>query len=354
MLFIRSCTKAVALSSLFALTACGGESSNADDSESTTGGTSNSGTVTEGGSTGQTSAVGGAIEEGGEGGEGEPGAGGTSSSQGGASEPGAGGTSSGCTDTVSATAAVEGQYSGLNLYVDGRQKSYRFHTNWWHEFNEQTIDIEGLGFTVNDPNGTAVPQTDGAPAGYPSLYIGTYSGVTTDGSNLPIRVTDIESVETIMATNSLELDTSNINASYDVWLTESGEPLPTEQYNPGRGGAYLMVWLFDPRDRQPRGGNCSGSGCVADFPARTIPGADGVWDVWVDNTDPPCISYVSTTPLSSYAFDLKAFIDDSVTESYGVTNSMYLSVVFGGFEIWGGGDGLTMENFCAEVRPTSP
>jgi hypothetical protein len=38
-----------------------------------------------------------------------------------------------------------------------------------------------------------------------------------------------------------------------------------------------------------------------------------------------------------------------VTKGYGITNSMYLSVIFAGFEIWGGGDGLQLQAFCANV-----
>ena len=58
---------------------------------------------------------------------------------------------------------------------------------------------------------------------------------------------------------------------------------------------------------------------------------------------------MSTTTLEKLDFDLNGFIKDSVSKGYGITNSMYLSVVFGGFEVWGGGDGLQVEAFCANV-----
>ena len=41
---------------------------------------------------------------------------------------------------------------------------------------------------------------------------------------------------------------------------------------------------------------------------------------------------------------------DAVAKSYGLTSSMYLSIVFGGFEIWGGADGLQLTQFCATVN----
>ena len=81
-------------------------------------------------------------------------------------------------------------------------------------------------------------------------------------------------------------------------------------------------------------------------------GIPGTWDVWVDTptAGPPCISYVSTTPRDSLSFDLNAFIQDSVQNAYGITSSMYLSIIFAGFEIWGGGDGIEVNRFCARVN----
>ncbi len=29
---------------------------------------------------------------------------------------------------------------------------------------------------------------------------------------------------------------------------------------------------------------------------------------------------------------------------------MYLSIIFAGFEVWGGGDGLQVKQFCANVQ----
>jgi hypothetical protein len=179
------------------------------------------------------------------------------------------------------------------------------------------------------------------PTGYPTIFIGSYAGVTTVGSDLPEQVTELMSVPSVLETNALELDTSNFNVAYDLWFTESASPLPSDQYSPGEGGAYLMVWLFDPAERQPRGSLV--------YTARTV--ADvGEWDVWIDSTDPPCITYVSRTPRSSMDFDLIHFIDDSVNGGFGVTSSMYLSIVFAGFEIWGGGNGLSLDRYCVHVE----
>jgi hypothetical protein len=72
--------------------------------------------------------------------------------------------------------------------------------------------------------------------------------------------------------------------------------------------------------------------------------------VWVDKSDPLCISYVASDPIDGLAFDLNNFIQDSVTKQYGVTTSMYLSIIFAGFEVWAGGDGLACNQFRAQVN----
>ena len=59
---------------------------------------------------------------------------------------------------------------------------------------------------------------------------------------------------------------------------------------------------------------------------------------------------MSANPIDGLAFDLNDFIQDAVTNQYGVTSSMYFSLVFGGFEILGGADGLQLKQFCASVN----
>jgi len=210
--------------------------------------------------------------------------------------------------------------------------------------------------TIDNSKGVSVPASDGNPTGFPTIYIGAYSGHETVGSNLPKQVSAIKSVPTIFQSNASTLDTSNFNATYDVWFTASGNKLTSAMSNnPGKGGAYLMVWMYKPQDRQPRGGVAgpNSTGGALDSPnyaGHTVDGLPGTWDVWVDPSDPLCISYVSSTPMDGLAFDLNDFIQDSVTNKYGITSSMYLNLVFGGFEIWSGGDGLALKQFCAAVN----
>ena len=245
-----------------------------------------------------------------------------------------------CNDVASLQRMMTTRYDGALLPVTGSSKQYYVHTNWWYQFDGQTVDVDGLSYTLGNPAG-ATSGSD-MPMGYPSFFIGSYSGHTTQDSNLPKQVSALTEVPTILATNASRMGTSNYNAAYDVWFTAGSAPLSSGQYSPGAGGAYLMVWLFKPSDRQPRGSIGAAS--------TTVPGLPGKWDVWIDWTNPACISYVSTTPIERLDFDLNRVIQDSVENSYGITSSMYLSIIFAGFEVWGGGDGLELQKFCAEVR----
>lgn len=251
-------------------------------------------------------------------------------------------TSPDCTDTATLSGSLPQQYGGVNIPTASGNKSYFLHTNWWHEgtFSGQTVDYQGLSFVVGNPNAKTTP--DNSPMGYPSLFIGTYAGHATTGSNLPKLVSSLSAVPTVLSTNAASIDYSHHNAAYDVWFTDTAAPLSAGAYSPPPGGAFLMVWLFMPTNRQPRGSIRRS--------AVSITGVEGKWDVWVDPSSPPCISYVSTTTKNDLAFDLNTFIKDSVTNKHGITDSMYLSVVFAGFEVWGGGDGVAIRNFCADVK----
>jgi len=251
-------------------------------------------------------------------------------------------TSVGCTDMATASGSVVQQYGSTQI-VSGANKTYVLQSNWWHTYANESESYSGLSFTVHNPQGASVPASDGAPMGFPSIFIGQYAGNASMGSNLPKQVSALTSVPTIYKTNNSTIGTSNHNAAYDVWFTQDASPLGPGQSNPGAGGAYLMVWMFKPTDRQPRGNDNGRIG-------QTIAGVSGTWNVWVDSTNPPCVSYVSATPMDGLEFDLNDFIKDAVAKGYGLKSSMYLSLVFGGFEVWGEADGLSLTQFCATVN----
>jgi hypothetical protein len=244
-----------------------------------------------------------------------------------------------CTDVASVQSTLTTLNGALSVPVWGLNKTYVAQANWWNVFNQETVTVDGLSLSVTNPAGAT--SSNNNPMGYPSFFIGSYAGRTTKGSNLPKQVSALTNVYTILSTNAISKGTNNYNVAYDVWFTSTGTPLTTAQSNPGVGGAYLMVWFFKPTNRQPRGSNA--------HPGQMVSGLPGTWDVWIDSANPRCVSYVSTTTLEKLDYDLNDFIKDAVAKGYGITNSMYLSVVFGGFEIWGGGDGLQAKAFCANV-----
>jgi hypothetical protein len=55
------------------------------------------------------------------------------------------------------------------------------------------------------------------------------------------------------------------------------------------------------------------------------------------------------TLIDALAFDLNNFIQDAVKGGYAVKDTMFLSVLFAGFELWRGGDQLLMWQYCANV-----
>src|SRR5882672_4716942 len=157
-----------------------------------------------------------------------------------------------CTDTANSTGTVAQQFGSAELFVSPT-KSYFLQSNWWQIYSNEAEDYRGLSFTVHNPQNASVPPSNGNPMGFPSIFIGQYAGHGTQGSNLPKQVSALTSVPTIYKTNNSSIGTSNHNATYDVWFTQNGIPLSPNQSNPGAGGAYLMVWMFKPTDRQPRG-----------------------------------------------------------------------------------------------------
>lgn len=345
--------------------AIGGDAAEGGAAESSGGATSAGGTTAgtggkrpDGGATATSDSAGGSGGEAAEGGAAGFG-GGTSSAAGAGGAGGAGGdseivssggstvidpgplTSPDCTDTAKDSGTLATQFGSTPIAVIGAEKEYYLHTNWWGTYDDQTVSYNGLSFTVGNASGGDLADSS-SPMGYPAFFIGSYSGHATKGSKLPISVNEITAIPTIFSTNAADGDTMNYNAVYDVWLTADNAPLGADDYALEPGGAYLMVWMFKPENHQPRGSKKDS--------AITVEGVEGQWDVWVEQSEPPCVSYVSHTPRNGLAFDLNRFIREAVDSERGVSDTMYLNTIFAGFEIWSGGNGLEVKNFCVNVQ----
>ncbi|HEY4187321.1 MAG TPA: hypothetical protein VGP07_19750 [Polyangia bacterium] len=231
-------------------------------------------------------------------------------------------------------------------------KQYIVQNNNWGNptGSTQTVNYVGNSFTVATSTGSG----SSAPASFPSLFVGQ-NGNTSNGSfattdsNLPKQISSMASAQTSFAWTGGG-GGKDFNATYDVWFSKTST-LPAG-YNDGISG-FIMVWLYKPSSRSPIGSV-----------KRTATIAGHSWDVWIgprgntssgtDDSGRPVISYVAKdAPVQSLSFDLKNFIDDAVTNaasdktaggtSQAFSSSWYLTDVFGGFEIWSGGDATNLK-----------
>ena len=244
---------------------------------------------------------------------------------------------------VSST-VMSGPYDTKTYCLGNRE--YYLQVNEWNSTATQTLAVGG-NFFFKVTKQEASVATNGGPSGYPSMFIGANDNRVTRGSGLPKAVTAISSVPTTWnwADNGAVDSGNNIyNAAYDVWFSVNAGGDPTER-NPS--GGFLMVWLHKPSGAQPIGS--------VQYPGVTISGIPGTWDVWVGTNQGarvPCISYVrKEDPAYSMSFDLNLFIQDAVKKRPNtITDKMYLTNIFAGFEIWKGGVGLQTTGFCAGVN----
>ena len=213
--------------------------------------------------------------------------------------------------------------------------------------NSQQLSYTNNSFTVlAGPQGGASNE----PLSFPSIYVGESGFI--DGAqavstrrfdNLPIAISAIQSAQTHFAHNASNQDA---NATYDVWF--AAQP-PTAEYGTATG-AFLMVWTYKP-------GNRNAIGTMAR--AANVGGQQ--WQVFVGprgggqgatgaDANAPVISYVRQgAALGDYTFDLKDFIDDAVTAGE-LNGNFFLTDVFAGFEIWSGGQGLSVSDFTIDVQ----
>jgi hypothetical protein len=203
-------------------------------------------------------------------------------------------------------------------------------------------------FTVTTCNGSG----SSAPAAFPSIYVGnngnTANGVlstkTTD--NLPRQVSAIGSIPSTFRYSG---GSGAFNACYDIWFADSA---PTAEYQDGLNG-FVMIWLRDPSGFQPIGSNMG---------SVTIAGQS--WNVWSgprgdgpNGYNPaPVVSFVNpaendnSRAQSFVNVNIKDFITAASSRGLSNVNSMYLTDVFAGFEIWNGGVGLKVDEFTVNVQ----
>ena len=251
---------------------------------------------------------------------------------------------------VGSSANPDGDFARAKVVVDGKNYIIQ-NNNWGNTAGELILNYTNNSFKIASGSGTG----GDAPASFPSIYIGNngntangvYSTKSTDG--LPVQISAITSLPSTLRYSG---STSSFNATYDIWFAKS---IPTAEYKDGIDG-FIMVWLRDPSGKQP----------IGSVKATNVMVAGQPWNVWVGprgagpagNNNAPVVSFVNPTEDSdsrAQSFkdvDLKAFFTAAVAGNYGITADMYLTDVFGGFEIWSGGSGgnLGVDEFKAVVN----
>ena len=271
-----------------------------------------------------------------------------------ADAPAYAGTTGPVTGTIGGPGGMPIDYQRVKVSAGG--KSYIVQNNNWGNWQgtDQTLQYTDNSFKITSPTGAS---PDGMkPASFPSVYIGangdtqmgTYSthlnnGMANQaGDNLPKQISSIQSIKSTFRYNTAGGD---YNATYDIWFASGA---PTSAYDDGISG-FVMIWLYKPGSRSPIGSVMRSN--------VTIPGAPGTWNVWVGprgtgtNPNRPVVSYVATSTLMALTnVDIKAFITDAAAN--GISNTWYLTDVFAGFEIWGGGGtaNLSVQEFTAVVQ----
>jgi hypothetical protein len=204
------------------------------------------------------------------------------------------------------------------------------------------ITYNGPSFTVANFTGSAA--TSGAPMGYPSLFIGSAGGdgQATTGSNLAKQVNTLTDVPTAWRWSG---SGTEFNVAYDVWFA----PAAGDQGVPSR--SFLMVWFHKTANVFAEGEGEGHSGGQA-----TINGKSFSTYVSQQFEGRPIISYVASSTISEWSFDLNDFITDAKTRTSTaqatpvITDSLYLTNVFAGFEVWSGVSNLKTDKFCINVK----
>jgi hypothetical protein len=217
-----------------------------------------------------------------------------------------------------------------------RGDTYVLQGDEWNSSAPMTITSDGnVDFRVASDGLSTGP---GAPGAYPSLYFGCHWGNCTASSGLPLSVATIESPGTvttsIVCTNDISGRWDN---SYDIWFNAAA----TTNDN-GADGLEMMVWLADSGGTRPAGSEVATNAPIAGHSFNVYYGSGG--------TSSPLLSYQLATQGSSFTdLDIGALAADAVSRGY-LSTSHFLIDVEAGFELWSGGDGLSVNSFSVTVH----
>ena len=235
--------------------------------------------------------------------------------------------------TQTGSGRTSDQYNGVDIQRDGR--NYRMITNAWGQ-NWVSHDISWLGtsMTIHDFQGSH--QSNGAPAGYPSVFCGKYSDASQE-CGLPRALSGLTALNTAASWAHPD-GNGTYNVAYDVWLGDGNATFAGLQ-------SYFMVWLRDPPGEQPVG--------TLDTQGVEVANVSGSWDIVTGQVNNlPIVSYVRAEGDDAHAmaFDIMDFILDAQTRGLQFPGTDVLSIAIG-FEIWDGPvTDLSLDDFCLDIR----
>ncbi|MCK1822441.1 cellulose binding domain-containing protein, partial [Streptomyces sp. XM83C] len=208
------------------------------------------------------------------------------------------------------------------------QGRYVVQNNRWGTSDTQCISVTDSGFRVTQADGS-VP-TNGAPKSYPSVFNGCHYTNCSPGTNLPMQLSSISSAPTSISYSYV--GNAVYDAAYDIWL----DPTPRKD---GVNRTEIMVWFNRVGPIQPVGSRVD---------TATVAGRQ--WEVWSGNNGGnDVLSFVATSTLSSWSFDVMDFVRQTIARGL-AQNNWYLTSVQAGFEPWQNGAGLAVNSFSSTVN----
>jgi hypothetical protein len=234
--------------------------------------------------------------------------------------------------------------------------NYAVQTNLWNDqvSGKQCINVVDKplapGFTITEETGNA--KTDGAPLGYPNIYIGWRYNTPSPETNLPMQ---IKSIRSATSATTYSFGTGGaFDGSYDIWFDDT----PRKD---GVSKMEVMIWL-GYNGVQPAGKKA----------AEPVHIDNRDWQVWVghindgNNISHDVISYRAAPPgvpgINEIVVDVLAFLKDARERekkndqdgglSLKITDEWWLTSIQAGFEPWNvQANQLVLGSFVATVEP---
>jgi len=213
-------------------------------------------------------------------------------------------------------------------YGTTTQGSYTIMNNRWGTTATQCINVTTNGFQITQQDG--VGNLSGAPVSYPAIYLGCHYSNCSPSSPLPMQISQISSANSSVTVTYPGSGT--YDSAYDIWLNADTNVTGVQD-------TEIMIWLHHAGSVQPIGSQV-GTASIAGHS----------WSVWTGNNGANNVVSYSATGITSFSFNVKDFINDTLSRGsqYG-NSSWYLTSIQMGFEPWISGVGLAVNSFSATI-----